>query len=97
MAILERILYPSNKFAFSVYMVVLTMLAIFAASGLTKTIDVVCAAVGFVLGWTAHVIHYNTHKTVKLSERTLPNTVEFRAYQKNLDRAQDQLDQTPIV
>lgn len=90
MAMLERILYPSNRFAFGVYAVVLSLLAIFAIGGVARALDLSCAGVGFILGWTAHVIHANSHRRTLTAQVPL----EFNPYRRNLERAQTQLDRT---
>lgn len=93
MAILERILYPSNRFAFCVYAVVLSLLAIFAIAGIARTLDLACAGTGFILGWTAHVIHANTHKRTIKAEIPL----EFNPYKRSLERAKSQLDTVDVT
>lgn len=89
MATLEKILYPSNKFAFGVYAVVFAFLAIVFAVGVVRPEHVICAGLGVILGWTAHI----------MMARRPPqhHAPEFIYYENTLKVAALQLDQARTV
>lgn len=84
MATLERILYPSNKFAVGAFMVVLVLVAILSLTHVTSPANLICIGVGIELGWFGHVLAVRHHKEYP--------TPEYLPWELSLKKAQQQLD-----
>jgi hypothetical protein len=84
MATLERILYPSNKFAFGAFSVVLVFVAMLSYVRVTDPANLLCFGLGIGIGWFGHVLAMRHYKGNQHSE--------FRSWEVKLQRAQHQLD-----
>lgn len=84
MAILEKILYPSNKFAVVAFVVVVSILAIFAIISTATWVGTLCVSLGIGIGWLGHIVTIRHHR--------IQDSIEFRPWEINLERAKHQLD-----
>lgn len=94
MILLEKILYPSNKFALAVYVAAAVILGILSYITHTDRLGLWCAGLGFVLGWTAHVLYVRSRALQP--GKTTVDISEFKTYEQKLEAAKAQLHKTVV-